>query len=162
MTGPPSTASTPELAGELARHWAELARTLASRKLVASLHPTLSAKLSPGGLHALLLLAEAPGPRISELAHGLGLDESTATRLVDRLEALALARRRPAEDDRRSTVVALTKSGRAAAATLRSERRGFLEEILSALDPDERTEFVRLTGKAAGALRERADEVIGQ
>src|SRR5450759_5477631 len=85
-----------------------------SRKLAASLYPELTNKLPRGQVHALVLLAEAGDPNISELAAVLSLDESTVTRLVDKLEAAGLAERRRSTSDRRSTSVGITKAGRKA------------------------------------------------
>ncbi|WP_169811900.1 MarR family winged helix-turn-helix transcriptional regulator [Nocardia grenadensis] len=46
------------------------------------------------------------------LAAVLGIDTGGATRLVDRLEAKGLLRRRPGVEDRRAVVLELTESGR--------------------------------------------------
>jgi DNA-binding MarR family transcriptional regulator len=152
--------SPKQLSAELAEHWSTLARTFGSRKLSASLHPVLARKLSPASLQALHLLAHGEPPRISALARELGLDESTVTRLVDKLESLGLAERHDAAGDRRSTVVWLTAEGRKAVASMHEQRRVFLAEVLSALEPEEREEFVRLTAKAAEVLQARAAEVV--
>ncbi len=147
------------LARELATHWGALARTLGSRKLSASLHPVLARKLSPVALHALQVIAREP-LRISALATALGLDESTVTRLVDRLEEVGLARRAHGAGDRRSIVVSLTDEGVQAVLSMEDQRQAFLREVLSALEPEERAEFVRLTAKAAEVLEARAAEVV--
>ena len=152
--------SIEQLSSELAQHWWVLARTMASRKLSASLHPAMAGKLSPASLHALHLLAHGEPPRISVLARELGLDESTVTRLVDRLESLGLAERRHGDVDRRSIVVTLTSEGRGAVESMREQRRIFLGEVLSALEPEEREEYVRLTAKAAEVMQTRAAVVV--
>ena len=100
--------------------------------------------------------------RVGELADRVGIDDTTATRLVDRLEAAGLVERVTLASDRRVTVVGLTarrrgrspdRSQRAAAAVLlprcspRSSRRSAIE-------------LVRLTAKAADALRTRGEELI--
>ena len=149
-------------ADELLRHWLELGRWMLSRKLSASLHPELAGKLSPGQLHALAIVSEAGEPCIGELAAALGLDESTVTRLVDKLEAAGLAERRQSHTDRRSTTVEITESGRKTIALVREHRRAFMAEVLVSLDPTERAEFVRLTAKAADALRLRTADVVGR
>jgi DNA-binding MarR family transcriptional regulator len=149
-------------ADELTRHWLELGHRIMSRKLSSSLHPELAGKLSGGQLHALILLAECGEPRISELAAVLSLDESTVTRLVDKLEAVGAAERRRSTSDRRSTTVVITKAGREIVALAHEHQRAFLAEVLTALDPAERAEFVRLTAKAAEALRLRSAEVVGK
>ncbi|MGZ4384953.1 MAG: MarR family winged helix-turn-helix transcriptional regulator [Gaiellaceae bacterium] len=140
------------LAEELARVWLDVGRRMWSRKLSGSLHPKLAA-LSPGKLQALMLLGESSEPRIGDLASRLGLDESTVTRLVDRLELLGLAARRPSQSDRRATVVVLTDDGQEALATLQTQRRRLFAEMLEALDADERREFLRLTAKVAQGLQ---------
>ncbi len=156
------TAAIEHQADELLRHWLELGRWMLSRKVSASLHPELGGKLSPGQLHALAIVSEVGEPRIGELAAALSLDESTVTRLVDKLEAVGLAERRHSSADRRSTIVSITESGQKTIALVREHRRAFMAEMLTSLDPTERAEFVRLTAKAAEALRLRKAEVAGR
>jgi DNA-binding MarR family transcriptional regulator len=149
-------------ADELLRHWLDLGRWMLSRKVSASLHPELAGKLSPGKLHALAIIFEAGEPRIGELAAALSLDESTVTRLVDKLEAAGLAERRHSSADRRSTIVAITKKGRKTIELVREHRRAFVAEVLASLDPSERAEFVRMTAKAVEVLRLRKVEAAGR
>ncbi len=143
-------------ADELARYWLELGRRIVSRKLSSSLYPELVGKIPRGQVHALILIAEAGEPRISELASLLSLDESTVTRLVDKLEAAELAERRHSTSDRRTTSVVITDAGREIVTCTREHQRALMVEVLGALDPEERTEFIRLTAKAAEAMRLRA------
>jgi DNA-binding MarR family transcriptional regulator len=124
-----------------------------SRKLASTLYPELKDRLPRGQVHALVLLAEAGEPKISQLAAELSLDESTVTRLVDKLEAAGLAERRRSTSDRRSTSVVITAEGLEVVTCAREHQRVLLTEVLSALDPAERTEFIRLTAKAAEAMR---------
>src|SRR6266496_666724 len=98
-----------ELAGDLSRSWHELGRLLVSRRLLASLHP--GATLTPTKLRALDVIGDEDGVRVGELADRIGIDETTATRLVDRLEAAGVAERRRAAEDRRVTLVGLTSTG---------------------------------------------------
>src|SRR5580765_3227377 len=93
------------LADELSQGWRELGRVLASRRVLASLHPGSARLLTPTKLRALDLVAESGGMRVGELAARVGVDETTATRLVDRLESHGVVERRSAPDDRRATVV---------------------------------------------------------
>jgi DNA-binding MarR family transcriptional regulator len=146
------------LADELSRCWRELGRTLTSRRLVASLQPS-QARLTPTKLHALDVLAEQGGCRIGDLARRLGLDDTTATRLVDRLEAADLAARKAEEGDRRATVVVLTAAGEKLVRQTQERRRTFFRDVLGALEPDEQDELVRLTAKAAEALQTRTEEL---
>jgi DNA-binding MarR family transcriptional regulator len=148
------------LADELSQRWHELGAVLRSRKLLAALHP--ASNLTPSKLRALDLLAEHGALRIGELADGVGVDDTTATRLVDRLEDFGLAERRIDSDDRRATTVELTQVGEQLVAELAGERQQFFCDVLAALEPDERSELVRLTAKAAEALQARTEELANK
>jgi DNA-binding MarR family transcriptional regulator len=150
------------LAEELSRCWHELGSMLRDRRLLASLHAGEARSLTPTKLRAVSLLGEDGELRVGELAGRVGVDETTATRLVDRLEEAGLVERRRLDDDRRVTVVALTSEGAAVAAAIAAERRRFFADVLDALQPNERRELVRLTAKAARALHETTAELIAR
>jgi DNA-binding MarR family transcriptional regulator len=150
-----------ELAGELSRSWHELGRVLASRRLLASLHPG-ELTMTPTKLQALDAISEGGGVRVGELAERIGIDETTATRLVDRLEAAGVAERRSSAADRRVIVVGLTPAGVVLVREVAQRRQRFLCEVLTALDPDERADLVRLTEKAAAVLRDRSEELTAR
>lgn len=150
------------LADELSQCWHELGAVLRSRRLLASLHPGLAAKLTPSKLRALDLLAEHRGLRVGELAGKVGIDDATATRLVDRLEEMGVASRKSDVGDRRATTVALTPAGEEVVAGISKQRRLFFCDVLDALEPAERAELVRLTAKAAVALRVRSEELVSK
>ena len=150
------------LAAELSTCWRELGSILASRRLHASLHPELGTKLIPSKLRALELLAEHDGLRVGELADRVGVDDTTATRLVDRLEELGLAERHGEDSDRRATLVELTDEGSRLISGVAAQRQRFFADILATLEPDERIQLVELTEKAALALRARRDELVAR
>ena len=150
------------LAAELSTCWRELGSILASRRLHASLHPELGTKLTPSKLRALELLAEHDGLRVGELADRVGVDDTTATRLVDRLEELGLAERHGEDSDRRATLVELTDEGSQLISGVAAQRQRFFADILATLEPDERIQLVELTEKAALALRARRDELAAR
>jgi DNA-binding MarR family transcriptional regulator len=150
------------LAAELATCWRELGTILASRRLHASLHPELGAKLTPSKVRALALIGESGGLRIGELADRVGVDDTTATRMVDRLEELGVAERRGAEGDRRATLVDLTDEGRGLMRGVAEQRLLFYCDVLDALDPGEREQLVNLTAKAALVLRARSEALVGR
>ena len=150
------------LADELSQCWHELGAVLRSRRLLASLHPGLAAKLTPSKLRALDLLAEHGGLRVGELAGKVGIDDATATRLVDRLEEMGVASRKSDVGDRRATTVALTPAGEEVVAGIAKQRQLFFCDVLDALEPAERAELVRLTAKAAVALRVRSEELVSK
>jgi DNA-binding MarR family transcriptional regulator len=151
-----------QLAADLSRLWRELGTILASRRLLASLSGGAAGRLTPTNLRALHLLAESGGLRIGDLAARMAIDETTATRLADRLEAMGAATRERGEEDRRATVVVLTREGERLAADADRRHRDFVGEVLATLDPDERAELVRLTEKATVALRARSEELAAR
>jgi DNA-binding MarR family transcriptional regulator len=67
--------------------------------------------MSFGRARALRRLARRP-MSMGELAAALGIDPANATVVVDELEALRLARRRPHPTDRRAKVVEATRKGK--------------------------------------------------
>ena len=144
------------LAGQLDEHWLALVRFMTSRRLRSSLYAGAMRDLSPAQLTALGVLAEED-MRMSELAAKLGVAESTATRLIDRLEGAKLVRRRASQPDRRCVVAELTASGRRLADELEAGRRQFLAEVLATLPADERRELVRLFAKMTDAVRLREE-----
>jgi DNA-binding MarR family transcriptional regulator len=105
------------------------------------------------------LIGEGGGLRIGELAARVGVDDTTATRMVDRLEELDLVERHGATDDRRATVVELTVEGKELTSNVAAQRLLFFCDVLEALEPPERAQLVQLTAKAAVALRERSAEL---
>ena len=64
--------------------------------------------------------------------------------------------------DRRATTVALTPAGEELVAGIAAQRQLFFCDVLEALEPAERTELVRLTAKAAVALRARSEELVSK
>lgn len=93
---------------------------------------------------ALVLLAHAPSTT-TELADGLSVHQSTATRLCDRLVRKGWVRREPVEADRRQVALVLTPAGRRMVATVLRRRRKAIAEIVGRMDP-------AAAAAAAGAL----------
>jgi|SRR5579884_1033623 len=151
-----------DLAVELSRRWHELASVLRSRRLLAVLHHGSGARLTPTNLRALDVLAQEDGLRVRDLGDRVGIDDTTASRLADRLETAGLLERRRSPNDRRATVVALTAAGTELASLVVEQRRAFFRDVLAALEPHERAELVRLTAKAADALRATSEELIAR
>ncbi len=88
---------------------------------------------------------------MSALADHLGLDRSTVSGLVDRLEGRGLIERRPNPADRRSFEVRLTKAGKAAAERGADQVTSALAPLVSGLS---RTETRRLTELVERVLEE--------
>src|ERR687895_2170668 len=91
------------------------------------------------------------GSPIEAVRSPLRLTHSATVRLVDRLVAAGLVRRREGPD-RRSVAVELTPAGHTVAAEAVKARAEALEEALADLDPDERAELARLHAKVLRTL----------
>ncbi|MFD0362370.1 MarR family winged helix-turn-helix transcriptional regulator [Nocardia sp. GCM10030253] len=93
---------------------------------------------------ALGLLVVAPDGelRMQDLANSVGLNQSSVTRLVGRLDAAGLAYRDLCPDDRRGVYTVITDEGRA---RYRAARGTYRETLTAALDdaPDGIAEALR-------------------
>src|SRR3954447_15401739 len=104
---------------------------------------------------ALIALHEFAGDRpIDFLAGALRVTHSRAVRVVDRLEADGLARRRAAAGDRRAVLVALTPAGHRVAARVGAARAAVIEDALGGLSSSEREQFAELASHVLGRFAE--------
>jgi MarR family transcriptional regulator for hemolysin len=78
----------------------------------------------------------------TELARMIGLDKTTMVVTLDELEAAGLAERRPSPSDRRARVIAVTEAGERKVRQAEEISARTNEDILSALEPDEREAFM--------------------
>ncbi len=113
-------------------------------------------QVSLGEYHLLVRLSEAPDRtlRMSALADFLALSRSRLTHTVARMEKRGLVTRRPAPDDRRGVLCAMTDAGyavlvAAAPAHVTAVRR----LLVDVLDADELTTLGRAMAKVAHAAR---------
>ena len=77
-----------------------------------------------------LAVTEHGGMRIQELAAAIGLNESSVSRLADRLEHAGLTERRVCENDRRGVYLYITEAGRTQLKAATPTYRGQLAEAL--------------------------------
>ena len=105
---------------------------------------------------ALLNSGHADEPlRMSDIAHRLVLSRGGTTKVIDRLEGMGYVSRRPDTEDRRATVVELTRAGRNAAKRARAVINAGLEEIWSAhLTDDESTVLIDVMDRVLAANHE--------
>ncbi|MFJ1757840.1 MarR family winged helix-turn-helix transcriptional regulator [Kitasatospora sp. NPDC088134] len=100
--------------------------------------------------HAVLrYLATVEGARQRELAERLGYDPSAIVSLLDDLQRLGIAERRPDPADRRSRLVVLTEAGRELLRTADRDSRRVTEQLLEPLSPDERATLTGLLQRIA-------------
>lgn len=105
--------SSDSVGGDISVAWSAVAAFAAA--VDADLDKWLSTvhRIGLTEFRSLVLLVRAPDKelRVSELAQRLGLNQSSATRLVTRMETKGLARRDVCEDDGRGIYAVLTDQG---------------------------------------------------
>jgi DNA-binding MarR family transcriptional regulator len=110
--------------------------------------------------YRMLVLLCGRGPqRVADLAQGLGVNPSTATRMSDRLVAKHLARRHRAASDRRSVRVGVTTAGRSLVDEVTERRRLEIGRIIEAMAPERRgllVEAMRSFAEAAGEVPDQS------
>jgi DNA-binding MarR family transcriptional regulator len=100
----------------------------------------------------LSFLSERDGVQQQELGETLCMDSNNLVLLLNELEKAGYAQRRRDPDDRRRHIVELTDGGRKALRRAEQGRESVEDEVLQALDVDERDTLRRLLAKAlAGA-----------
>ena len=99
-------------------------------------------------LMALSYLRDHDGSPQQELAEALCMDANNVVLLLNELEDRAHVTRRRDPDDRRRHLVDLTAAGRKALASAERAQESIEDELLHALDPDERAVLWRLLTRA--------------
>lgn len=109
--------------------------------------------------HRVLVLLSARGDlTIGDIADGLGVNPSNATRYCDRLQRLGLTTRARSPQDGRVVQVGLTQAGRDLVRSVTERRRREVEAVLSRLTASEVQSVVqalRAFNRAAGELEDR-------
>jgi DNA-binding MarR family transcriptional regulator len=107
--------------------------------------------------HRLLVLLATRGPqKIGQLAALLGVNQSNASRQVDRLQRLGLTSRRGSPADRRVVEVVLTEDGAAVVEAVTQSRREELRRVLERMEPVDPATVVA----ALRAFNAAAEEVV--
>jgi DNA-binding MarR family transcriptional regulator len=107
---------------------------------------------------ALVVLAARGPQRAVDLAAGLGVTPSTASRMIERLVRKRLVRRTRTQEDRRTLRVQLTEAGRQIVAQVTMRRREEIERILALTPTRGRktlTDALQAFAAAAGEAPER-------
>jgi DNA-binding MarR family transcriptional regulator len=112
-------------------------------------------ELPIGEYDVLFNLSRCPGgwTRLNELNHHLLISQPSLSRMVDRLEARNLVRKRPAEADQRGVELALTDEGRALQRRIGSAHVRRIQDVLApVLDATEMEQLKALTDKINAGL----------
>jgi DNA-binding MarR family transcriptional regulator len=100
--------------------------------------------LSLARTKVLLRLRERGPVRQSVLAADFGLSPHSITDIVDGLERLGMAERRPDPTDRRAKLVAITDAGQAGLDVANATRQRLLTQIFGTLSEADRAALLRL------------------
>lgn len=104
-------------------------------------------ELSPSLARALGVLTRHGDLRAGTLAEHLRIAPRTATEVVDDLQRLGLAERRPDPADRRAVLVALTAEGARVGRDIQAARLAEGERFFGGLDAADRAELARILGR---------------
>jgi DNA-binding MarR family transcriptional regulator len=102
----------------------------------------------------LVILEAHEGINLNQLAELLGVNASTAMRMIDRLLATGLVTRRDNPTNRREVLLGLTQAGRGIVHRVTSRRRAEIKRIITAIPPAQRTTLIRALRSFAEAAGE--------
>ncbi|MGW6984745.1 MarR family winged helix-turn-helix transcriptional regulator [Streptomyces sp. NPDC054932] len=108
--------------------------------------------LHPGQEFLMMHLWDSGAVRQSELIKAVGLDPSTVTKMLQRLEQSGHVRRRPDPADRRASLVEATDASCGLLVEVRRAWGELERQTLEGLDATERAELARLLGKVEATL----------
>lgn len=100
--------------------------------------------------------SEYPGPAISDVARTMGLEQSTASRLISGLVSDGLVTRTPNPNDRRSVLLALSTEGCAALEESRVYRDQASAQVFRDWSPADLAEAAAVLDRIAHCVRERS------
>ena len=105
--------------------------------------------------YALRALVEEGPMALNALAESLFLDKSTASRVVDALEAKGYAERRPHPEDGRSRLLAATAAGRRLHARIEADLEAEAAALLAGVAPSVRRAMAALLAGLTRAVETR-------
>ena len=135
---------------------------IASRVLVAVAARSLAGlgeEITLPQFRALVVLGSTGSQRPIDLAEGLAISPSTATRLCDRLVRKGLITRDRDAEDRREVKLELSRAGRKLVNTVTDRRRAEISRIVERIPARRRRALLtafRLFAEAAGEMPDRA------
>jgi DNA-binding MarR family transcriptional regulator len=103
--------------------------------------------LTPGAFGLLMLIRANPGITQMDLANAFGIDKSTLTPVLNRLEQAGLVRREQLAHDRRYNALFFEGSREEFFVRARDRVRDFERSVADRLSAQEQADLVRLIGK---------------
>jgi DNA-binding MarR family transcriptional regulator len=116
--------------------------------------------LHPGQELLLMQLFDRDGQTQSELLETVGLDHSTVSKSLRRMQDAGLLTREPAEHDRRVMVVRLTDAGRALRRPIADMWRALEEISVQDLTPDQVKAFVTTADTIEQSVKSRGRKAL--
>jgi DNA-binding MarR family transcriptional regulator len=109
--------------------------------------------------HRVLVLLAARGDLpVGDIADGLGVNPSNATRICDRLQRLGLISRTRSPQDGRVVVVGLSDDGAALVKDINARRRVEVEKVIGRMTPEQTAravEALAVFNRAAGEIEDQ-------
>lgn len=118
-------------------------------------------QISGSQLWALALIAEVPGIRVTGLAEGLSIHQSTASNLVDQLVQKNLIRRKRSTQDNRIVRLYVTEAGAEIIQKAPKPLRGILPDALSQLPPEVLEQLNQCLTSLIDGMKSRDEEASG-
>lgn len=116
----------------------------ASHSVSSSFHASLKGwNLSVPEWRVLACLVETDGLPVGQLAEMVMMKQPSMTKVLDRMEADGLVRRRGAREDRRRVLIHITPTGRARVKPVLAAARAHQRERLAPFDEAERALILR-------------------
>lgn len=137
---------------------------VARRKGIGALHSylkTVAGVELDRAEYAVLRKIDSGPIRITTLAEELGVEPSTISRHVQRLEGRGLLKRIEDPSDRRATLVDTSQRGREIVSRVEEDRRKVLALVLDGWDGEERRLFVDLMERFATDLIDVLESQMG-
>ncbi|MER5193133.1 MarR family winged helix-turn-helix transcriptional regulator [Streptomyces sp. NPDC002755] len=150
---PAPTHRTPSTAGEGPMSYAVFQLARAHRARAAAMLREMD--LHPGQELLLMQLLDRDGQTQSELLESVGLDHSTVSKSLRRMQDAGLLVREPAEHDRRVMVVHLTDKGSAMREPIAAMWRALEEISARDLSAQQAESFVRIAYTITDAINGR-------
>jgi DNA-binding MarR family transcriptional regulator len=123
----------------------------AQAKIFADFEAALASfDLTPGSFGVLTLIRANPGITQVALAAAFGVDKSTMSPVIFRLESRGLVRREVLASDRRCHALYFDRNGEAVYLAAREKVRDFEENVAARLTRPEQRELARLLAKLQG------------
>ncbi len=102
----------------------------------------------------LVVLSTGGAMKLAAVAEHLGVNASTALRMVERVEATGMVDRRVNPDNRREVLITLTDAGREVVERVTARRREELGAIVARMNMKQRGQLVRALNAFADAAGE--------